>query len=66
MKSNITKLIALPFAFLLTLTLPSCEESKGPLERAGEAIDDATDSRPAEGLRDAAEDASDAIKDAVN
>ncbi len=43
--------------FLVSVTaLPSCRE-KGPAEKIGEKIDDATDSRPAEGVRDAVEKA---------
>lgn len=50
-----TTLLILPFAMFTLLTLPSCRE-KGPGEKIGEKIDDATDSRPAEGIRDAVED----------
>jgi len=42
--------------FLVSVTaLPSCK--KGPAEKIGDKIDDATDSRPAEGVRDAVEKA---------
>ncbi len=62
-----TTVVLLPFlAMVFACVLPSCEESKGPGERIGESIDDATDSRPAEGVKDAVEDAADAVQDAVN
>ena len=48
-------LLILPFALFSIAALPSCKE-KGPGEKIGEKIDDATDSRPAEGIRDAIED----------
>ncbi|MCX6849009.1 MAG: hypothetical protein NTY98_08815 [Verrucomicrobia bacterium] len=50
-----------PFCCLLALflvsisALSSCK--KGPAEKIGDKIDDATDSRPAEGVRDAVEKA---------
>lgn len=50
------------FAFLF----PACEkkpETAG--EKVKEAVDDALDRRPAEGVKDAAEDAKDAVKDAA-
>lgn len=54
-------LLILPFALLTVAVLPSCKErvveKKGPAEKIGDKIDDATDSRPAEGIRDAIEDA---------
>ena len=40
----------------LVFTSVSCKEEKGPAGKVGEKIDDALDARPAEGLRDAAED----------
>jgi hypothetical protein len=43
---------------LVSITvLPSCKESKGPAEKIGDKIDDATDSRPGEKVRDAVEKA---------
>ncbi|MGV3658952.1 MAG: hypothetical protein ACO1TE_02175 [Prosthecobacter sp.] len=48
-------LLILPFAMFSLVAMPSCKE-KGPGEKIGEKIDDATDSRPAEGIRDAVED----------
>lgn len=59
-------LLTLPFTALLVTALPSCSERKGPGEKIGEAIDDATDSRPAEGIKDAAENVEDALKDVTN
>ena len=44
----------------LFLVLPGCEE-KGPMEKAGETVDDAV-----EETGEALEDAGDEIKDAVN
>lgn len=55
-------LLTLPVVALIASTLPSCEEPKGPAEKIGEAIDDATDNRPGEGVRDALEDAADAVR----
>lgn len=48
-------LILLPVMLLSLTTMTSCRK-KGPAERIGEKIDDATNSRPAEGIRDAVED----------
>ncbi len=59
-------LLTLPFTAFLVTALPSCAERKGPGEKIGEAIDDATDSRPAEGIKDAAENVGDAVKDVTN
>jgi hypothetical protein len=62
-KSILTlSLLAVLGAFPVT----SCERREGPAEEAGEAIDDALDQRPGEGLRDAAEDAADELEDAVD
>lgn len=61
-----TSLLGIPLVALTLLTLPSCEKSDGPAEEIGKAVDDATDSRPAEGVKDAVEDAADAVKDATN
>lgn len=66
MKRNQILLLTIPFTAILVAALPSCAESKGPGEKIGEAIDDATDSRPAEGIKDAAENVEDALKDATN
>jgi len=41
---------------LLSLAASSCEK-KGPAGKLGDKIDDALDARPAEGIRDAVEDA---------
>lgn len=63
MKWNPTLLFTLPLTAFPVVTLPSCEERReGPAENLGEAIDDATDSRPAEGIKDAAENVGDALK----
>ncbi len=48
-------LLILLVSALAFTALPSCKQ-KGPGEKIGEKIDDATDSRPAEGIRDAVED----------
>lgn len=40
----------------LTLSAVSCKEEKGPMGKLGDKIDDATDSRPGEKIRDAVED----------
>lgn len=45
----------LSLLFVSFIALPSCK--KGPAEKIGDKIDDATDSRPAEGVRDAVEKA---------
>jgi hypothetical protein len=42
-------------ASMLTLITVSCNESKGPAAKVGDKIDDALDTRPAEGVRDAVE-----------
>lgn len=56
-------LLALPFSAMVLTVLPSCsEDRKGPGEKVGEAIDDATNSRPAEGLKDTVEDIGDGLK----
>ncbi len=43
-------------AFAVGFAIPSCSESKGPVKKVGEKIDDALDQRPAEKVRDAAEE----------
>jgi hypothetical protein len=59
------KQILLPIFCLSLLLLPSCEK-KTPVEKTVDKVEnkvkDATDSRPGEPIRDAAEDARDAIK----
>lgn len=40
----------------LALAGVSCKEQKGPMGKLGDKIDDATDSRPGERVRDAVED----------
>lgn len=57
------------FILLAALSIslfPACEGKKGPVEKAGEKVDDALDNRPAEKLQDAGEDIKDAVKDATN
>jgi hypothetical protein len=52
-------LLATPI--LLPLAMTSCERN----ESLKEKVDDGLDRRPAEGVRDAAEDTGDAVKDAA-
>lgn len=40
----------------LMLSAVSCKEEKGPMGKLGDKIDDATDSRPGEKVRDVVED----------
>lgn len=47
---------------LLPLAMTSCERD----DTLKEKVDDALDRRPAEGIRDAAEDAKDTVKDAAD
>ena len=60
--SKHTTMKILPFlsialgSIALVFSSVSCKEEKGPAGKVGEKIDDALDARPAEGLRDAAED----------
>lgn len=49
-------LLILSFSVFAFAALPSCKENKGPAEKVGDKIDDATDSRPGEKIRDAVED----------
>ncbi|HSI62333.1 MAG TPA: hypothetical protein VLE43_04420 [Candidatus Saccharimonadia bacterium] len=48
-------------AALVPLSMTSCERDNSVKEK----VDDALDRRPAEGIKDAAEDAKDAVKDAA-
>lgn len=57
MKKLTSFLLLVPLAAFLFTVTASCERKDGPVEEFGEAIDDATDSRPAEGIRDAVENA---------
>ncbi|MGV3659787.1 MAG: hypothetical protein ACO1TE_06375 [Prosthecobacter sp.] len=52
---TLSAIILLSLAFFASATIPSCRE-KGPAEKIGDKIDDATDSRPGEKVRDAVED----------
>ena len=52
---------------LLFLSIAACEKKPKTLgEKVGEKVDDALDRRPAEKVRDAAEDVKDAARDAKN
>ena len=48
------------FISALLVALPGCEKQEGPMEKAGESIDNATDS-----VGEHVEDAGDAIQDAA-
>ena len=49
----------------LTLLTPSCGKKETTGEKVEDAVNDALDRRPGEPVRDAAEDAADAVKDAA-
>jgi len=53
-------------AGLALLTVPACEQKKPATEEVKDAVNDALDRRPAEGVRDAAEDIKEGVKDAAN
>jgi uncharacterized protein YjbJ (UPF0337 family) len=55
----------LPLAASLA-ALPGCGAKQEPIDRARDAVDDALDRRPAEKLRDAAEDATAAVREAAD
>jgi hypothetical protein len=57
-----TKYLCISLAALLALA--ACKRELTPTETVKDKINDALDRRPAEGLRDAAEDIGDSIKDA--
>jgi len=57
-----TKYLCISLAALLALA--ACKREPTPTETVKDKINDALDRRPAEGLRDAAEDIGDFIKDA--
>ena len=57
------KLHHLLFVTATLLALPACEK-KSTSEKVKDGINDALDRRPGEKVRDAAEDAKDAVKDA--
>lgn len=65
MKSIIHTLKAAAFSTMLctgtVFTMASCEKDRS----VKEGVNDALDRRPAEGIKDAAEDAKDAVKDAA-
>jgi len=56
--------LAIVAATALALSLAACE-NKSTTEKISDGVDDALDRRPAEGIRDAGEDAADAIEDAA-
>jgi hypothetical protein len=58
------KLLKLLMVVAVLLTLSACEK-QSPTAKAKDAVDDALDRRPGEKVRDAAEDAKDAVKDAA-
>ena len=57
-----THLFVSLFSFL---ALTACERKQTTSEKMKDTVNDALDRRPAEGVRDAAEDAKDAVKDAA-
>mgnify|MGYP002624195663 CR=1 FL=1 len=66
------KLYALPIAVAALFAFAACDGNKSTSqdlkeakEEVKEAVDDVLDRRPAEGVRDAAEDIKDAVKDAA-
>ncbi len=61
--------VLIPFvcALAVFVTLAACEKKPETLgEKIGDKVKDATDSRPHEKLKDAAEDTKDAVKDAAH
>lgn len=54
---NVSLISCASFALLIAFAIPSCSESKGPVGKVGDKVDDALDQRPAEGVRDAVEEA---------
>jgi hypothetical protein len=58
------KLVHVIAASLLVVSFAACKEKSG-VEKATDAVNDALDRRPAEGVQDAVEDASDAVQDAA-
>ena len=58
------KLLKLLMVVAVLLTLSACEK-ESPTAKTKDAVDDALDRRPGEKVRDAAEDAKDAVKDAA-
>jgi len=49
----------------LLIGMAGCEQNKSPVEKAVEGTKDALDARPHEKMKDAGENASDAVKDAA-
>ena len=58
------KLHHLLIATAALMALPACERNKPASEKIKDGVNDALDRRPGEKVKDAAEDARDAIKDA--
>jgi len=58
------KLVRLLSVALVLVAFAACKE-KTVAEKATDAVNDALDRRPAEGVQDAVEDASDAVQDAA-
>jgi hypothetical protein len=60
-----TRLVRALTVALFALLLLGCPEKKGPLEKAGEKMDNAVENA-GDKIEDAAEEAGDAIEDAVD
>ena len=60
-----TRLVRVLAVALLALLLWGCPEKKGPMEKAGEKIDNAVENT-GDKIEEAADDAGDAIEDAVD
>jgi hypothetical protein len=52
--------------FAVLVALPACAKKEEPIDKMRNAVDDALDRRPAEPLRDVAEDASAAVEEAAS
>ena len=61
MNAILKKMFALVFVLALALATTACVEEKGPMEKAGEKVDDAV-----EEVGDSLEDAGDEVEDAVD
>jgi hypothetical protein len=62
MKSTLATILSVA----LFVSVTACEKKpKTPLEKVEDKVNDGLDRRPGEKVRDAAEDASDKVKDAV-
>lgn len=58
------RMLSLLAALGMGAGLAACDKKEGPMEEAGEAIGDATDSREGEAMKDAGEDLKDAAENA--